>query len=261
MSEKFPEEEELVVATVESITRFGAYLKLEDYPYTAFLPISEVSTRWVRRITDVIRQGQRVVVKVIRVDKRTQSIDVSLKEVPSSEARKVLMEWEKNRKGEKLLASFSQKIGINLDELYEKLSQIIEKAPTIYDALERIVIDPNLLDAVELQDEIKEKLLAFLSSRVRPREYVFRAIVSASCKDSNGVEKIKKFFSELEKEAKRKGLKIEITLIASPKYLVRISSYRPEQIKKYATPIIASGNKIAQKTGITYQVLEEALEK
>ena len=263
MSEKelFPEEDELVVATVESITRFGSYLKLEDYPHRAFLPLSEVSTRWIRKITDVIRSGQRVVVKVIRVDKRTKSIDVSLKDVPASEGKKILAEWERNKKGEKLLRIFSEKKKSPFGELLRKLSPLIDKSPTIYDALERIVMNKEVLKAIELSEETKEELYHFLTNRVKLREYVFKATVSASFKGSGGVSKIKHLFERIEKEAEKKGLKVEINLIASPKYMIKLSSHRPEVIKKNASEIIKKGYKYSNQLGIIYKVLEEKLEK
>ncbi len=261
MSEEFPEEEEYVVATVENITRFGAYLKLEDYSHTAFLPISEVSSRWVRRISDIIRVGERVVVKVIRVDKKTKTVDVSLKDVPIHERRSILAEWERNRKGRKLVRTFAEKSKIDPNLLMEKLSPLIEKKTTVYEALENIIIDPEVLNRVDIPNEIKKKFLEFLIKRIKPREYVLRAVISVSYKGKGGVRKIKKFLNELKKRAEDKKLKISITLMASPKYLVRISSYRPEYIKRYASKILKNISSYSTKLGVNYMIIEERLEK
>ena len=45
LEEAVPEIGELVVASVTRITNYGAYMKLEDYPFDGFLHISQVSSR------------------------------------------------------------------------------------------------------------------------------------------------------------------------------------------------------------------------
>lgn len=261
MSEKFPEEEELVVATVKDITRFGAYLKLEDYPYTAFLPISEVSTRWIRKIDDVIRVGERVVVKVIRVDKKTKSVDVSLKDVSLSERRLILAEWEKNRKGRKLIEVFCKKFNLKVDEFLKEIENLRKDEETIYDALERLIINSNAMKKLKIPDELREKFYEFLSKRVKPKVYVYKAVISASFKGKGGIYRIKELLSGIEEEAKKAGINVKITLIASPRYLVKFSSYLPETIRRNADKIIELSRKKAEELGVKYDIIEKGIQK
>ena len=70
-----PELEESVVVQVTGITRYGVYLQLIDYQCTGFLPISEISSRWVKRITDVVRHGEKLVVKILRINEPFDCLD------------------------------------------------------------------------------------------------------------------------------------------------------------------------------------------
>ncbi|MEM1878142.1 MAG: S1 RNA-binding domain-containing protein, partial [Desulfurococcaceae archaeon] len=83
---ELPDQGELTIATVKDIHEFGAYVTLDEYAdLKAFLPWSEVSSKWIRDIREVIREGQKIVVKVIRVDKGKKEVDVSLKRVSDTE--------------------------------------------------------------------------------------------------------------------------------------------------------------------------------
>ena len=66
---EFPEEGELVVGTVTSIRNFGAFVTLDEYAdREAFIHLSEVATGWVKYIRDHIREGQKIVARVLRID-------------------------------------------------------------------------------------------------------------------------------------------------------------------------------------------------
>jgi len=88
MREEFPEEGELVVATVKKVLKYGAFVTLDEYPgLEAYLPISEISTGWVRNIRDYVQEGRKIVAKVIVVDPAKKKIDVSMKRVSPSQRR------------------------------------------------------------------------------------------------------------------------------------------------------------------------------
>ena len=113
---------ELVVATVDKIFDYGAYVKLDEYEgMDAYLPWSEVSTRWIRNIRDVIREGQKIVVKVIRVNRRRRTVDVSLKKVADNERRRKMLWWKRYVKAAKIIELIAEKIGKNIDEAYEQV--------------------------------------------------------------------------------------------------------------------------------------------
>ncbi|MCK4434705.1 S1 RNA-binding domain-containing protein, partial [Candidatus Bathyarchaeota archaeon] len=66
--QEWPEIGDLVMATVGDVKDYGAYVKLDEYDQMGLLHISEISSSWVRNIRNFVREGQKVVLKVLRVD-------------------------------------------------------------------------------------------------------------------------------------------------------------------------------------------------
>ena len=140
MSEKpeWPEVGDLVLATVETVTDYGAYAKLDEYDKEGLLHISEISSSWVRNIRHFVREGQKVVLKVLRVNVEKAHIDLSLRRVTKREKIEKIMSWKKERKAETLLRSVSEKTGLPPDEIHEKAGALIEhEFGGVYEGLEK----------------------------------------------------------------------------------------------------------------------------
>lgn len=78
----FPEVGELVIATVDSVKDYGAFVKLDEYPdKIGFVHITEISSGWVKYIRDYVREGQKIVCQVMNVTPSKGHVDLSLKRV------------------------------------------------------------------------------------------------------------------------------------------------------------------------------------
>ncbi|MEJ2281264.1 MAG: S1 RNA-binding domain-containing protein [Candidatus Bathyarchaeota archaeon] len=82
---EWPEVGDLVIATIERITDYGAYVRLDEYDKEGLLHVSEVASRWVRNIRDYIRENQKMVLKVLRVQADKGQIDLSRRRVTKRE--------------------------------------------------------------------------------------------------------------------------------------------------------------------------------
>jgi translation initiation factor 2 subunit 1 len=76
--QEWPEVGDLVIATVETVTDYGAYVKLDEFEKKGLLHVSEISSSWIRNLRDFVREGQKVVLKVLRVNPEKGHIDLSL---------------------------------------------------------------------------------------------------------------------------------------------------------------------------------------
>ncbi len=84
----FPENGELVVCTVTSVKNFGAFVTLDEYDNKeGFVHVRDVASGWVKYIRDFIREGQKIVCKVLGVDSSKGHIDLSLKSVNEHQKR------------------------------------------------------------------------------------------------------------------------------------------------------------------------------
>lgn len=228
-----PRRGDLVVATIDRIAEYGAYLTVDDYGIKAFLPVSEVSSKWTKKIEEVIRPGQKIVVKVLRLDKLTNTVDVSLKDVAPGERDRVLKHWKKNRRGRKILEEISKEINCEYNRLLTKLGSLTYEYDTLYDMLLDIAVNPNLLNKLNFTDIEKRKILEGLRGRVRPKLYILEIILEITCIGREGVFKIMKTLEKIEKFIQEKGdIKPKIIHIAAPRYGIKLLSYRPDDLKK-----------------------------
>ena len=88
---EWPEIGDLVIATIETVTDYGAYAKLDEYNKRGLLHVSEISSSWIRNIRDFVREGQKMVLKVLRVDLEKGHIDLSLRRVTKREKIEKIM--------------------------------------------------------------------------------------------------------------------------------------------------------------------------
>lgn len=228
-----PRRGEYVVATVNEIRDYGAYVFLDDYGISGFLPISEVSSRWIRKIDDVLKIGQKIVVKVLRIDKLTRSADVSLKDVSPGERERILREWKRNRRGKKLLEEVAKELNISYNDLMRKLADLASDYTNLYDLVLDIVSDAQLLSETDLTENEKEILLSHLTKKVRPKKYLLEITTEITCIGSGGVYKIIDALHNIENNIKKvSDINIEITHIAAPRYMIKLWSYNPMSIKK-----------------------------
>jgi translation initiation factor 2 subunit 1 len=99
-----PEIGELVVAQIKKVFDYGAYTNLLEYEnLQAFIPWSEVSTKYVKDIKDILKEGQVAIGKVIRVEKKQGRIevDISLKRVFEGEKKVKMLRWKRVQKAQK----------------------------------------------------------------------------------------------------------------------------------------------------------------
>src|SRR5438309_9387925 len=108
-----PEPGEVVVCTVREITSHGIYVNLDQYDGTnGFLHVSEISTGWVRNIDRVAKVSQKLILKVIRVNKARREIDLSLRQVTNEERRAKVIEWKREERAVAIIDAVKKKLGL-----------------------------------------------------------------------------------------------------------------------------------------------------
>ena len=91
----WPEEGDLLICTVKDIKQNGAYLTLDGYDgQEGFVFVGEIAAGWVKNIRAHVREGQRVVAKVIQVKKDRKRVELSLKSVSEERRRETVQSWK-----------------------------------------------------------------------------------------------------------------------------------------------------------------------
>lgn len=224
--EEWPEVGELVIASVNKITNYGAYVTLDEYGKDGFLHISEVSSGWIRNIRNYIREGQKVVLKVLRVDPERNQIDLSLRRVTQRERREKILLWRRAKKAESLLRSASQKLGLTLEELYEKVADLIEKSfSDIYDGLEAAAREGvEALLKAGIPKEIAEVLTEIAKERIRVSVVKVKGTLNLTCIKPDGVLRIKEALLKAKESGFKRGANIRIYVVSPPKYEVEVTA-------------------------------------
>lgn len=221
---EWPEFGELVIATVNEITEYGAYVTLDEYGKEGFLHISEVSSGWVRNIRDYIREGEKAVLKVLRVDPEKNQIDLSLRRVTQREKKEKILRWKRNKKAESFLKSASQKIGVSEEELYKLIREPFEKAfNDIYEGLEAAAREgASILLKIGIPREIAEVLTEIAKERVKLPAVKVRGILNLTCMKPDGVLRIKEALLKAKESCPIRDAKVKIYVMAPPKYQIEV---------------------------------------
>jgi translation initiation factor 2 subunit 1 len=222
---EWPEYGDLVIATIEKVTDYGAYANLEEYNRQGLLHISEISNARIRRIRDYVRENQKMVLKVIRVNVEKGQINLSLRRVTKRERIEKNKSWKKERKGEALLKEVAEKIGLPINEVYQKAGVILEEKYGLYEGLEKVVKDGvEVLTELDIPEDLAKVIAQVAEERIKVKMVKVRGVLEVRCMTPNGVKCIQKAFIGAGKSHRAKDVKIEFYVIAAPKYGVEVSA-------------------------------------
>ena len=223
---EWPDVDDLVIATVVRITDYGAYVKLDEYDKEGLLHISEVSSSWVRNIRDVVREGQKVVLKVLRVDTEKGQVDLSLRRVTKREKKEKILSWKKDRKADSLLRSASEKLNISLEEIHEKAGALIEKEfGELYEGLEKTAKEGvDILLKLGVPKDIAVTLEEIAKEKIKIPLVKVKGILELQCTKPNGAVLIKETLLKAQKIAESQGTNVRIYIVAPPKYRIVVSA-------------------------------------
>jgi translation initiation factor 2 subunit 1 len=242
---QWPEPGDLVIATIESVMDYGAYANLDEYHRRGFLHISEISSARIRNVRDFVREKQKMVLKVVRVDTEKGHIDLSLRRLTKRERIEKIKSWKKDRKGEALLSAVAEKVGLPKDEVYQKAGLILEEKYGLYEGFERVVKDgPEILTKLGIPEDLTKAIAEVAQERISIKLVKVRGVVEVRCMKPNGVKCIQEAFVAAKKAQKAKDGNIEFSVIAAPKYSVQVSAENwklaEELLEKVGESVVAN---------------------
>lgn len=219
--EEWPEEGDLVVCTVQHVKDFVAFVSLDEYNgREGLIPISEIATGWIKYIRDHIREGQKVVCKVLNVDTSRGHIDLSLKDVNEHQRRETIREWKNESKASKWISFAAEASGGSADAIE---SALYKKYGDLYTAFEDIVMNgAGVVGEMGLPETSVDALVAVAKENVRiPKVTVAGNIILTSPKP-DGVNIIRRALRSA--EPKIADVEIELTYIGAPAYRIKVTA-------------------------------------
>ncbi|UCH31484.1 MAG: translation initiation factor IF-2 subunit alpha [Candidatus Bathyarchaeota archaeon] len=244
---EWPEKGELVLATVKKILDYGAYVTLEEYSHKeGLLHRSEISTSWVRNIRNHVREGQKLVLKVLRVDPDKKHIDLSRRRVTKRERIDKIYIFKHDRKAETFLNTVADKLKKPLKEMMEKAAAPMEEAyGDIYSALEEASQKgPDILTKIGVPLDIAKALAEIAQEKIRPSLVEIEGTLHLTSTKPDGVSVIKKTLQATQGISTPENAKIHIYAIAAPKYRLKVEAENYKQ----AESILQKASTIAIET-------------
>ena len=222
---EWPEVGDLVITTIETVTDYGAYAKLDEYNKRGLMHISEISSSWIRNIRDFVREGQKAVLKVLRVDLEKGHIDLSLRRVTKRAKIEKICAWKQDRKAETLLREVAEKIGLSNEEVYEKAGFPMVEKYGLYDGFEKVAKEgPEVLTKIGAPENLAKVFAEVAEERIRVKMVKVKGTLEIRCMQPNGAKIIKDSFLDAKKAEKTKDVGVRFYAIAAPKYSVEVLS-------------------------------------
>jgi len=232
---EYPEDGELVVCTVKSVKNYGAFADLDEYEgKEGFIHVRDVATGWVKYIRDYVREGQKVVCKVLAVDSQKGHIDLSLKQVNEHQKREKIQLWKNEKKAEKLIEIVAEKLKKPPEQLMEDgLSEIIESYGGMFAVLEQAALDPKAFKKEAGKRKWIASLIEVAQENIQPPKVEIIATLEITCPAATGISMIRDALINYSDSGRAN---ISIRYMGAPKYRIEVSAadYKiaEEELKK-----------------------------
>jgi translation initiation factor 2 subunit 1 len=260
--EDMPEEGEFLVVTCSKVTPYGAYFKIDEYHHVteeAFCHISEIAATWVRNIRNYIKEGQKTVAKVLRVNRQKRQVDVSMRRVSDSQKRETLRAWKNTQKATNLLALAQKRIkelGVETLSL-EEVNDIMEKEfGSSYGGLEAAFEGgAEVLINAGIPEEWAEILEEFAKASIEVKKVKISGIFSINSTEPNGIDIIKDALIKALTADKKS--EIDIYSLGAPRYRIEVEAKEFQTAEKALSKAINKVQKAFNQTNCTFQFERE----
>jgi translation initiation factor 2 subunit 1 len=219
-----PEKGELVVCTVEKAKGFGAFVHLEEYPNTeGFIHIKEVAPGWIKNIRNHVKEGQRIVCKVMDIDSSKGYIDLSLKRVNDHQRRETIQQWKNESKADKLLQIVAERMEKDIGLLYEEFgNDLITQYEALYTAFEQAAYDVETLKEDGFSGDWLDVFVGVAQENIIIPFVTITGYVEFFSSERQGVETVQKALEKIEKE--NDEVTVTVKYVSAPVYRIDVTA-------------------------------------
>ena len=225
IKKEYPDEGEFVLGTVIKVQNYGAFVSLDEYPNReGFIHIAEVASGWVKRIRNHIKEKQKVVCKVVGIDRSKGHVDLSLKRVNDHQKRSKIKEWKKGKKAERLMGMLAKKLDKPVDQCYKDFgNDLISKYGTLYAAFEETAYDLEILKNDGFNGEWLDEFKALAKENISIQFVEITGHLDVNSWLPDGVNHIRDALSNAE-QSEFEDVEIQIKYIGAPQYMITVKA-------------------------------------
>ncbi|MGQ4890907.1 MAG: translation initiation factor IF-2 subunit alpha [Candidatus Njordarchaeia archaeon] len=232
-----PNFKDIVIATVKDIQPHGIYVHLDEFGSQAYCPINELSTKWVKKPSDLVRINQKIVAQVYKITHRGRVINVSLKRVLPGERKRKLLEWKRLVRSLMIFRLIAEKVNAPLEEVILKVGRpLADEFGNPYYGMEEVIKEgKEILESVGIPEEWIDDVYEIIKQNVKPSEVELKKVLIVRTFAPDGINRIKSGF---EKALKIAPKNITVEYLSAPRYLVKIKGYEWKEVDKIFKKLI-----------------------
>ena len=222
----WPESDELGVCTVKQVKDFGAFTELDEYGNKeGLIHISEVAAGWVKYIRDHVREGQKIVCKVLNVDSEKQHIDLSYKDVNEHQRREKIQAWKNEQKAEKWISYVAEITNTSQAKLDDLIDLLYEHFDSVYEAFEDGMRNgPEALMEMGVDEKHAEAISRVGSENIKIPYVEISGYVDITCPLPDGVDVINTTLKSASKIKVDDDINIDVSYVGAPRYRIHVTA-------------------------------------
>lgn len=188
----FPQESEVVLCTVEKIMFHSVFVKLDEYDSQGMIHISEISPGRIRNIRDFVKEGKKIVCKVLRVNEERNQIDLSLRRVSEIQKREKVNQIKQEQLAENIIEYSAKKLNMPVMDIYQNISSyVFQKYEFIFAYFEELSKDDSMIEKLPLEANVKSMILETVKQRIKSPKVKIDGELKINLFAPDGVEIIK----------------------------------------------------------------------
>ena len=223
----FPDENELVFCEVTNIQHNSVFVDIEEYGKSGLIHISEIASGRIRDINDYVREGDRLVAKVIKIDMDKGHIDLSMRRVTAMQKKAKTNQRKQEQRAEKLLSDFAESINEYPQRVYLDIKPTLE-TDFLYEAFQAVVEEDKPLKELGVPEEYADELEALVRDTISRKTVKVGGHVSIQTYDPNGVKMVKEALQNAEAVKEN----VDISYLGAGKYKIVIEDFNYKDAEK-----------------------------
>lgn len=222
-----PNQNELVMCTVDRITPYAAWCRLDEYDAEGMIHVSEAASKWVQDIREHVKTGKQYVAKVVKVDPEKKMVNISLKRVSKRDEKEKNNAFRQEQRSEKILEQAGQQLGKNLRQSYDEVGYLLqEKFGELSTAFEEAKADRAELEKAGAPKKWVDALLPIVEKALKDKETLLKVELDIRSYEGDGIDRVKSVISALKKSG------LGISYISAPKYVAEVKTKDPKAEEK-----------------------------
>ncbi|MGB1955744.1 MAG: translation initiation factor IF-2 subunit alpha [Candidatus Poseidoniaceae archaeon] len=222
----YPEEGELVVVSVKSVKQNGADVTLDEYKgVDGFIFIGEIASGWIKNIRRFVREGQRLICKVMPSRMDGSSLKLSLKSVSEERRRDRLQQWKNEQRALQLFKVLGETLKWTEEFSSQLLEELTESYETLYGAFEEAALSEGSLTDAGFEGEWIAPFIEIAVENIIPPFVEIRGTLTLTVETHDGVLTIREALLAAEQlSSEEQEIEVNCFYDGSPEYRIELKA-------------------------------------